>query len=495
MTNPPRPARQYTTDYLLYGIGSIARQLSSVVMVPVYTHVLSPSDYGAVEIVNLLTGALTLIAGMNLGEGIFRFYHSKESGTNGNKTISTALTLAIGFNLAGAALLTGLAPTLAKAFIAGSYSWTLIAVASATLVTEACISIVTCHMRAQGDARKFFITGMLRLGLQIGINILLLVHFRMGAMGMVLGGFLSTLVVALCILPYTLRRISFRFSTTSAWSLVSFGAPLVVANVANFYFQSSDRFFLGRFHGLAEVGIYALAVRLSQAYVSLIHDPFEQIWEPEKYRIWSVSQDTEPFRRVFRLVTAVLVFCGTSISVFAAEIFVVLAPRSFAGASSIAPVMIAAALFTALVRFCRFGSLIANRTKNIWRAAWISVIVMTFLLSILVPIYGAIGAAAAVAATAMVRLIIEERLARRFVNLELPWRNFIILLSVGALIVMGGTWIPASTAIGVLSKLALLLLFAAGIWFSKCIAANDKTFVIGLIRGMRRSEATVRASV
>lgn len=470
---------------MLYGIGGVAKHLASLVMLPIYTFYLSPADYGAIEIITLIVSSLSLIAGMNLGEGLFRFYHEPEERGGGRHTVASALGLALGLNTLGALLLIDCSPLLAERFLGADYPWTYIALASATLVTEASVSIVSCHMRAEGDALKYFLTGMLRLALQVGLNLFFLAGLELGVKGVLIAGLAATFLVAVVVLPYTLRRVGWAFSPTSAKHLLAFGGPLVVANAATFYLGASDRFFLENYQGLAAVGVYALAARLASGFGVLIYDPFEQVWDPEKYRIWRASRDIKAFQRVFRLLALVLVIAGSTVSVFAPEIFGLLTSQAFAEAANVAPILIAASVFLGLGRFARFGSLIAGKTANVYKSALASALVLTVLLWLCVPRFGAYGAAFAAAAANGFRMALDDVLARKQVNLHLPWIRFAWLAAFAACVVWGCTTLPALTVIGIGAKLLVLAVFATIAWYSPLLLPDDRRFALRLV-GLRR---------
>ena len=472
---------------MLYGIGSLTKQLATIVMLPIYTFYLAPEDYGALEIVNLLVSSVALIAGMNLGEGLFRYYHETEESGGGRKTVASALVLAVVLNALGAVLLTALAPALAGQFLSGSESWYFVSIAAVTLISEACISIITCHMRAEGDAWKFFWSGIARLGLHIAFNLFFLVYLKLGLLGIFLGSLASSVLVAATILPYTIRRAGLTVSKVSVKLLLGFGGPLILANVAQFYLGGIDRFFLEHFRDLANVGIYALAARLAQSFLVLIYEPFEQIWDPEKYRIWQTSRDIQPFQRVFRLLTVILVVFGVGISVMAAEIFALLASKPFASASVVAPVLIAAAMCTALTRFARFGSLAEGKTANVYKAALMAAVVVTLLLYLLTPRFGPMGAAFAVVIAAGVRVFIENRMASRLVDLQLPWRSFMGLAIIGVLVTIGCLQIGPISIGNVFLKLGVLAGFAAAIWWSPYLGHSERQLAFTLAK-LRRSE-------
>ncbi len=463
---------------MLYGVGSAARQLASVIMLPIYTRHLSPADYGAVELASLLVACTSLIAGLSLGEGIFRNFHSGR----GYQVVSTALLVGLLSNGVAAALLWFAAPALTAAFLGADYAPAMIALLSLTLIGDCCASIAACQMRAEGRAMRYFLLGMLRLGLNVGLNVYFVVVKGLGPMGVVYGGLLSTAIVAVIAVVYVVTRAGVHWSRDAARSLVSFGIPLAIANVAAFYLASADRFYIEHFFSLAEVGVYALAARLAQGFLLICYEPFGQLWEAEKYRLWERSRDSGPFRSVFRLLSATLLGGGACLSLCTPEILDVLATAAFDRAAVIAPILIGAAALTSLSLFCRLGSLVTNQTQNVNRSAWSAAIALTVLSLLLVPPWGAVGAALAVLGAAAVRLFVEHRLATAAHDLELPWGMLapvtVCVIAVVAVLLAVTPTGMAGLAVKAISCAAILL----GLWWSPLFTATERDFAVRLIK-------------
>jgi O-antigen/teichoic acid export membrane protein len=475
---PPVIRRKWGRDYVLYGAGSAARQLASIIMLPIYTRHLSPADYGAVEICSLIVACMSLIAGLSLGEGIFRYFHTHY----GARIVPTALLVGILSNGFGALLIVASAPLLAALFLGAGYSPTLVALFGLTLVAECCSSIPMCHMRVEGRAVLFFWIGILRLVLNVAFNVYFIVFAELGPLGVVYGALASTTIVALVALPYTLARVRMHWSRDAAQALVRFGVPLSLANIAVFYLVSADRFFLEHFFSLAQVGVYALAARLAQGFLLICYEPFGQLWDAEKYRVWQRYRSVEPVQSVFRLLCANLLVGGAILSIFAPEIIGLLATPQFASAAEIAPILIGASILTSLAMFSRLGSLVSDQTRNVNRSAWISAIALTALALALVPRYGAIGAALAVLGGAAVRATVDNHLARVAQDFSLPWASFgfvgALVLAIVAAVLF---WSPHGAS-GIATKFVCSIALTAAVWWSPLVRAAERQLIFRVVR-------------
>ena len=58
----------------IYGLGSIVARVLGVLLLPLYTRYLSPSDYGLIETLVALAAVLTALVAQGMKSAFFRFY-------------------------------------------------------------------------------------------------------------------------------------------------------------------------------------------------------------------------------------------------------------------------------------------------------------------------------------------------------------------------------------------------------------------------------------
>src|SRR4051812_50065907 len=59
---------------MVYGLGSIVARVLGVLLLPLYTRYLSPSDYGLIETLVALSAVLTALVAQAMKSAFFRFY-------------------------------------------------------------------------------------------------------------------------------------------------------------------------------------------------------------------------------------------------------------------------------------------------------------------------------------------------------------------------------------------------------------------------------------
>src|SRR5215210_7111925 len=63
---------------VIYGLGSIVARVLAVLLLPLYTRYLSPTDYGLIETLVALSAVLTALVAQAMKSAFFRFYFDSE---------------------------------------------------------------------------------------------------------------------------------------------------------------------------------------------------------------------------------------------------------------------------------------------------------------------------------------------------------------------------------------------------------------------------------
>jgi len=89
-----------------------------------------------------------------------------------------------------------------------------------------------------------------KLIINLSLNILFIVHFKMGAMGVLTGGILANTAIGLVLIPLFVKFTGFRFSLKTAIPMLVYGFPLLGNWLGMFIINFSDRFILQNYTNL-----------------------------------------------------------------------------------------------------------------------------------------------------------------------------------------------------------------------------------------------------
>ena len=177
--------------------------------------------------------------------------------------------------------------------------------------------------------------------------------------------------------------------------LLVFGFPLVVSGLAFWLMQSLSRIVLLDLSTLNEVGIFGVAVSIAAGF-SVLTAIFNTIWVPIIYKLVKEGRGIAEIEKVSEFIAFLTSFL-ILISCLFMPIIPKILPNTYSGIEYIFLLCILQPLFYTLSESTSVGILISNKTKYSIVISLFGLIFNYFLLIYLVPRYGALGAALAVA--------------------------------------------------------------------------------------------------
>jgi O-antigen/teichoic acid export membrane protein len=456
--------RRLATTGAAYTAASIASKLIAVALLPLYTRYLTPADYGAAEVFFAGVVAASIVIRFGLIEAVLRFYY--KAGEDPNRVVATCFAALFWAATAGAlvalpfaepisdALLDEPAPELARIAIGGLWVLTLF---------EYLLTI----FRLEERARAYFVTTMANVLVTVALTVALVVVAEEGARGLLIGSYAAGAAFVLGLIWVHRRRLSLRPERALLRRLFRFGAPTMPAELSLYSLNFIDRIIIVRFAGLAEAGLYALAVKFAQV-VNVAVRGFQLAWPPLAYSI----RDDEEARRFYALTVTWFVagcaFVVTGMWLLSRWIVRALAAPEFFGSYE------AIGLITTGVTLYAVSQVLVvilgrtGRTEFNIPATVAALVVNVGLNLLLVPPLGIVGAGLALVASYMVVLATMYGFTQRLFPVPYEWGRLGLVVAVSALLVgVGELALPAEGAAGLAGRLALwaaypLLLLAAG---------------------------------
>ena len=447
----------------IYFAGNILRHVVSFIMLPIYTRVLTPADYGTIELLSMVIDFASILFGLRIGEAIFRFYLMAESYEEKNHIISSALILAALLNSVGFFILFATSGLLSTAIFGGVEQQNLLVLFSLSLLFAPIVEIPMTYIRAQQRPWLFISFSIVKLTLQLSLNIYWVVTLGLGVKGVILSAVVSSGVMAVLLGVYCLHNTGLRFSFSRAKDLITFSYPMILASIIGFYVTFGDRYFLNLFGTLTDVGIYALGYKFGFLLTFIGIGPFLSIWDSERYHVLNEPNARCTFQKVFVLFTMFILLIAVGISIFSRNILMVMANPEFWGAALIVPVVVLAYFFQGLMSYCNLGIIIHKKTIIFTKSAILAAVVITVLYFLLIPSFGASGAAWATVLANMVKFFYINHYATNLYDMELPWKKMFVpfFLSVSAVVVslFGPNHIIWSISVNVLILYSLTFIF------------------------------------
>ena len=437
--------RRVFSQLVVYGSGEILLFGISFLLVPVYTRVLTPAEYGVLGLLLLLRAFLRPLNQLGLDESFLRFYY--DCGDDAARRTLTGTTL-VAIGLASGVVLVPCcspgAPTFSRLLLGSpEHAWTLRLLAlNGFLQAFLCVPHSLLRIRNQPARFARWTVGG-GLGAAAG-RLLLVVGFRMGVFGIMLADLLASVVLVAGLSRVVERPIG-RASWQRAREMLRYGLPRVPNALLQQVAMMSDRFFLRLSRPLADVGIYQLGGTIANV-LRIYPEAFRRAWMPFAFETMDKPDAPRQFARLATVAFAVLVFGTLGIAILAAPAVQIMTPPTFHGAAAVVPFLVLSVALHGAAVFLTTSLNVAKRTRALPVAAAGGAAVTVAGHLTLIPRFGLLGAAAATAAGQAARVIVMTVAAQRLYHIPYESGRLVRTAVVGLVLYVAAGFAPADVS-------------------------------------------------
>jgi O-antigen/teichoic acid export membrane protein len=442
----------------IYGIGGLVSRFVAVLLLPLYTRYLTPSDYGAVETLVALTAILATLLRLGIASAFFRFYFDSPDPAHRLRVVRTCFWFTM--TMATLGLTAGLifAPQISDAFFGTDARTTLVRAAFVLLWAQMNYEQITALFRVEERSVAFVSASLVNLAITVSATVLFVVALDWGATGVVVGNFTGTLAVYFALLAYRREQLGLTLDRRLLRQMNRFGLPLVPSMLALWVLTFSDRFFLLKLTDTEEVGLYSIGARIASAMVLLL-TAFRAAWPAFAYSI----DDDRQARRAYAYVLTYLLFVAswTALALGLLSPWLVRAlttPAFYDASDVVAPLAFGAVAFGGFI----VVSIALGRTKRTqfnWVVTGGAALVSVTLNLALIPPYGMMGAAIANLCAFTTMFLGITWWSQRVFPVPYQWRRVGTLVAVAAGLTVAGKALdtPLGLAIALVAVYPLVL--------------------------------------
>ena len=381
----------------IYGIGGLVSRIIAVLLLPLYTRYLTPSDYGQIETLLALTTVMGLILRAGITSAFFRFYFDVDDDEGRLRVLRTSFWFTMGGGTLGLALLLLFASPVSTLLFGDADAANLVRAAGVALWATVNYEQMTSLFRVEERSVAFVCASLANVFITIGFTLLLVVSLEKGAIGVIVGNFSGTLIVYLALLGYRREQLGLQFDRGLLREMNRFGIPLVPTALFLWVTNFSDRFFLVKLADVSEAGLYSVGVRVASAMVLLL-TAFRMAWPAFAYSIKDEREARRTYAYVLTYLTVVTAWVALALTLLSPWLVDLLAAPRFAdSATVVGPLAFATVSYAAYIVIA-IGVGRARRTQFNWVVTGAAALVNVVLNLVLIPPYGMMGAALATVA-------------------------------------------------------------------------------------------------
>jgi O-antigen/teichoic acid export membrane protein len=469
--------RRLATTGAAYTAASILSKLIAVALLPLYTRYLSPADYGAAEVMFAAIVSASIVVRLGLIEALLRFYY--KDGEDQARVVSSTFAGLFWFATIGALLALPFAKPISEALLDRPAA-DLARISIGGLWVLTMFEFMLTLFRLEERARAFFVTTVLNVLVTIGLTVVLVVGAGEGARGLLVGSYASGGAFVLGLIVLQWRRLSLRFDRELLRRLLRFGLPTMPAEASLYLLNFVDRIIIVRSAGLAEAGLYSLAVKFAQG-VNVLVRGFQLAWPPLAYSIRDDGEARRAYATVVTLFVAGCAFVVTGMWLFSRWIVRALAaPEFFGSYKAIGLIATAVTLYALyMVMVVILGR--TGRTEFNFPAAIAALVANVVLNLLLVPPLGIVGAGLALVASYLVVVALMYGFTQRLFPVPYQWGRLTrVVLAAAVLVGAAELLLPTSGAAGLLGRLVLFAAYPVALLASGFFTPGERVWLARL---------------
>ncbi len=404
----------------VYFCGNVINAVLPLLLMPLFTRYLSPTDYGILGTSGILVQFLTMAIGLNSSGLIVgsQFEGSREAQ---RQLVSTNLFVSAAL-AAFLSLCTLVAGELFQRVTKFPAPWApaVVVLALAGVIR----AMYLCLLQARNEAGRFVGLQVLTTGSNLVLSVVLIVAAGMRWQGRMLAMLASGALVAVISLYGLITRLKVlvpAFDQKALKSLLAFGVPLIPHALGGSVVTVAPTLYLNHLATVADTGLYSLGFRIASP-VALVAGAANQAYMPALFSKLSRPESLDKLQlcRVLLRGSAGLIAAGLAYG-FGARLFLPLlvGPRFYEAADYVLWLALAFAIHGAYFVFTNFV-VYAKRTALIaWRADFLAGIAILVLTPWFIRLNGPIGAAQATCLAFAISCVGSFTASRRAYSM--PW--------------------------------------------------------------------------
>lgn len=383
--------KRLANQVMIYGLGDTVNKIATLLTLPIFSHFLSPADYGVASVLTVTNALVMGLADLGLTNGIFRFFHEEKSEKR-YRLISTAQLAMVGLSLGLALIALPFASQISSLFFKSPDFGYLVSLNFFTIPLTLITTAPLMRLRMEEKPKIYTFITASRVIIGILLNVFLVVFLKRGINGLFEGPFLLAIIYGLVVGFYSLKDSGIAFSRTLFNKMFKFGFPFILALLTFWVMDWADRFLLSRMTNLSEVGLYTLGYTIGMG-IMLPVGAFATAWPPFFMSVSKEKNAPEIYAKIFTYYSLAIGFLSLLIIFYAPDYFRFFTPSEYRYAYTVVPLItLSYALKGNFLIIC-VGSLLIKKPFLQFYSEIIAMALNIAAMLVLIPIMGRMGAA------------------------------------------------------------------------------------------------------
>ena len=380
-------------DMLKYSPSKIIGMIGNAIVIPIYTNLLLPEQYGLYSLSIALLSFLCIIFSDWVGLSGLRFFRQAQLADDLSEYLSTLVSI-LAINMTTMFTLCAIFQNHMISFfnVKPIYFWAVLFL----IIPVAIRALLFQLLRAQIKPASYTFSTILNQFMTIGLSILFIKVLHIGAMSMLLAMGVAITITDI-ILMFQSNIFSFFKKPKLSWGvlfpIILYGIPLSATSLSGWIITQSNKVVMNSIKGFTDVAYVGVCYGATLSILMTIFAIFTVAAIPRIYRMYESKIDVRPiigrFTGYFLLAALPII---TIMALYPIDVLILLKTNAkFLHASVLVPYFVFGTLFICLTDYTTLQYHLANKTWISFIIKLLSGVSNVLLTLYLVPIIGLKG--------------------------------------------------------------------------------------------------------
>ncbi|OUP56314.1 hypothetical protein B5F14_09785 [Faecalitalea cylindroides] len=432
----------------IIALGNLSTKLVSFFLLPLYTALLTTSEYGTVDYITSISLFCTPCITVLMEEAMFRFLIDCDTDESKSRVISTSLVIVTMGSL------TFFSIAIPILFIV-KYEYTIYLVLY--IITLALNEMLSALLRGLGRMDQFALYNFLTGSFQVVLNVVFIAFFRWGIIGMLLASIIARMVISMLYIV-KLRvwdYIDFKnLKRSEKIDMIKYSIPLIPNKLSWTIIKLSSRIIITNTLGSSVNGIYAVAYKFPDL-MDTIYGFFYQSWKESSARVKKNGGVEVFYNYIYINLKNFMFSIVLGMTAFMPLVFRILINESYFDAIFYVPILLLGTYFSNISGF--YGGIFTayKDTKIMGNTTIVGAVLNLFIVIIGINEFGLYAASFAVFLSNFIICIYRKIRVKKYVFLKKSMHQDVLSIIVLALVF--GCFYSMSFSIQVIGALIAII--------------------------------------
>jgi len=289
---------------LIYGLGNILNRTITFLLLPLYTNLMTTSEYGALNLIYPFMAFMNVVFMYGMDAAFMRFFIPEKDSGERRRVLGTIYSGILMTTLLWLVMLFVLKQPITTSLLGEDPSGSVFWLAFVILAIDGLSFIPVLYYRSIGNAPRYVAIIFIEVLVNLSLNVLFVGFWGWGIKGVLIANVVSSGIKLLLSLIGVIGKMELRWSWSRWKPMLAFGLPTMPAVAFALLTALSDRYILNYFFDREVVGVYAANYKIGTA-MGLMVTAFRFAWHPFFLSISDQADARKTYARILSLYLAV----------------------------------------------------------------------------------------------------------------------------------------------------------------------------------------------